>query len=158
MYSVSIQTIDHSLMNSYASIINVLSIQTINHSPIYYMMTKQTNQNPNGVKGNAKSSIRTSSGGRLSTQQGTFDRHPVTACNTREKLKMATWNVRTMYQAGKLENIVLETKRMGIDIMGLTEVRWLQSVKIVCNDHTLIYSGHKKDHKHGVRLLFSKVV
>ena len=42
--------------------------------------------------------------------------------------------------------------------MGLAEVRWLQSRKIVCNDHTLIYSGHKKDHKHGVGLLLSKVV
>ena len=82
------------------------------------------------------------------TQQCTFDRHPATACNTREKMKIATWNVRTMYQTWKLENIVLETKRMGIDIMGLTEVRWLQSGKIVCNDHTLIYSG----------LLLSKVV
>ena len=90
-------------------------------------------------------------------QQGTFDRHPATACNTREKMKIATWNVRTMYQAGKLENIVLETKRMGIDIMGVAEVRWLQSGKIVCNYHTLIYSGHKKYHKHGVDLLLSKV-
>ena len=122
------------------------------------MMTQQKNQNPNGVKGNANSNSRTSPGGRLSTYQGTFDRHPVTACNTREKLKIATWNVRTMYQGGKLQNIVLETKRMGIDIMGLGEVIWLQSGKIVCNDHTLIYSGHKKDHKHGVGLLLSKVV
>ena len=67
-------------------------------------------------------------------------------------MKIVTWNVSPMYQAGKLENIFLETKRMGIDIMGLAEVRWLQSGKIVCNDHTLIYSGHKKDHKHGVEL------
>ena len=44
----------------------------------------------------------------------TFDRHPATACNTGEKMKIATWNVRTMYQAGKLENIVLETKSMGL--------------------------------------------
>ena len=42
--------------------------------------------------------------------------------------------------------------------MDLAEVRWLQSGKIVCNDHTLIYSGHKKDHKHGVRWQLSKVV
>ena len=63
-----------------------------------------------------------------------------------------------MYQAGMLENIVLETKRMGIDIMGLAQVRWLQSGKIVCNDHTLIYSGPKKDHNHGVGLLLSKAV
>ena len=122
------------------------------------MMTQQNNQNPNGVKGNTKSSSRTSPGGRLSTQQGTFGRHPVTAGNTREKMKIATWNVRIMYQAGKLENIVLETKRMGLDIMGLAGVRWLQSGKIVCNDYTLIYSGHKKDHKHDVGLLLSKVV
>ena len=73
-------------------------------------------------------------------------------------MKIATRNVRTMYQAGKLENIVLETKRMGIDIMGLAEVRWLQSGKIESNDHTLIYSGHKKDHKHGLGLLLNKVV
>ena len=52
-------------------------------------------------------------------------------------MKIVTWNVRTMYQTGKLDNIVLETKRMG-----LAEVRWLQSGKIVCNDHTLIYSGY----------------
>ena len=103
------------------------------------MMTQQNNQNPSGVKGNAKSSSRTSSGGKFSTQQGIFNRHPVTACNTRGKMKIATWKVRTMYQAGKQENIVLETKRMGIDIMGLAEVRWLQSGKIVCNDHTLIF-------------------
>ena len=82
------------------------------------MMAQQNNQNPNGVTGNAISSSRTSPRGRLSTQQCTFDRHPVTACNTRGKMKIATWNVITMYQAGKLENIVLETKRMGIDIMG----------------------------------------
>ena len=132
--------------------------QFLTKLPSYIMMTQQKNQNPNGVKGNAISSSRTSLGGRFSTQQGTFDRHPATACNTREKLKIVTWNVRTMYQAGKLVNIVLETKRMGIDIMGLAEVRWLQSGKIVCNDHTLIYSGHKKYHKHGVGLLLSKVV
>ena len=53
-------------------------------------------------------------------------------------------NYVSSWEAGKLENIILETKGMGIDIMGLAEVRWLQSGKIVCNDHALIYSGHKK--------------
>ena len=103
------------------------------------MMTQQNNQNPNIVKRNTKSSSRTSPGGRLSMQQGNFNRHPATAFNTREKMKIAIWNVKTMYQAGMLENIVLETKRMGIDIMGLAEVILLQSGKILCNDHTLIY-------------------
>ena len=37
-------------------------------------------------------------------------------------------------------------------------VRWLQSGKIVCNDHTLIYSGRNNGHKHGLGLLLSKIV
>ncbi len=96
------------------------------------------------VKGTVNSSSRTSLGGRLSTQQGTFDRHQATVCNIREDMKIATWNVRTMHQAGKLENIKLEARRMNIDIMGLAEVRWLNSGKVITDDYTLIYSGHKK--------------
>ena len=64
------------------------------------MMTQQKNQNPNGVKGNPISSSRTSPGGRLSTQQGTFDCRPVSACNTRGKMKIVTWNVRTIINLG----------------------------------------------------------
>ena len=75
------------------------------------MMTQQKNQNPNGVKRNAKSSSRTSPGGRLSTQQGTFDRHPLTFDCLQHKGENEELCIR-------LENIVLETKRMGIDIMG----------------------------------------
>ena len=40
----------------------------------------------------------------------------------------------------------------------LAEVRWLRSGKLVSEDHTLIYSGHKKEHTHGVGLLLSNVV
>ena len=69
------------------------------------MKSQQRNLRFNGVNGNAKLNSRTSPSGRLLAQQGTFDRHPVTGCNTRENMKIATWNVRTMYKTGKLENI-----------------------------------------------------
>ena len=67
------------------------------------MMTQQKNQNTNDVKGNAKSSNRTSPGGRLSTQQGTFYRHPVTACNTRENedCQMECENYVSSWDAGE---------------------------------------------------------
>ena len=108
----------------------------------------------NGVKGTVLNG--TSPGRRLSMQQDAFDRHQVTACNTRTKI--ATWNVRTMHQAGKLQNVKEEAIRLKLDILGLAEVRWLGSGKLASDDHTLIYSGHKKEHKHGVGLLLSNVV
>ena len=82
----------------------------------------------------------------------------VTACNTRAKMKIVTWTVRTMHQAGKLQNVKEEAIRLKVDILGLAEVRWLGSGKLVSEDHTLIYSGHKKEHRHGVGLLHSNVV
>lgn len=33
------------------------------------------------------------------------DSHPATALRSQNKLHVATWNVRTMYQSGKLENL-----------------------------------------------------
>ena len=91
-------------------------------------------------------------------QQGTFDHHPVTGCNTRDNMKFATWNARTMYQAGKLENITQEATQLKMDILGLADVRWLESGNLQCDSHTLIYSGHKKEHKHGLGLLLNKAV
>ena len=50
----------------------------------------------NGVKGNVKSSSKTSPGGRLLRQQYTFHRHPTTVY-MRKTIKIATWNVITMH-------------------------------------------------------------
>lgn len=38
-------------------------------------------------------------------------------------MKVATWNVRTLYQAGKLGNAVREMKRLKIDVLGMSEIR-----------------------------------
>ena len=42
----------------------------------------------------------------------------------RHEIKVGTWNVRTMNTAGKLENVKEEMKRMGLNILGISEVRW----------------------------------
>ena len=46
---------------------------------------------------------------------------------TKKLLKMGTWNVRTLYEAGRTMRVVREMKNYGISILGLSELRWLQS-------------------------------
>ena len=62
------------------------------------------------------------------------DRHQVTVCKTRTNMKIARWNVRTMHQVGKLQNVKEEAIRLKVDILGLAEVRWLSSGKLVSED------------------------
>ena len=38
--------------------------------------------------------------------------------------KISTWNVRSLYQAGKLANIAKEMIRMNIDVLGVSETFW----------------------------------
>jgi len=38
-------------------------------------------------------------------------------------LKIGTWNVRTLFQAGKFDNLLLEMKDLNMDIMGVAESR-----------------------------------
>ena len=35
-----------------------------------------------------------------------------------------TWNVRTLHQAGNLQNVIMELEENGLDLMGVAEVRW----------------------------------
>ena len=44
-----------------------------------------------------------------------------------EILNIGTWNIRTLYQSGKLDNATQEMNRMSIDILGLSEVRWVEN-------------------------------
>ena len=39
-------------------------------------------------------------------------------------LKMPCWNVRTLLQKGKLENVKQEMARLGINVLGISETRW----------------------------------
>ena len=40
---------------------------------------------------------------------------------------LATWNVRTLYQCGKLEKVMKEIIKSKIDILGSCEVRWARN-------------------------------
>ena len=60
----------------------------------------------------------------------------MTKCNTR----IGTWNVRTMNEKGKLENVKCEMRRNGLSILGLSEVRWREG-EFDSDGFKVIYSG-----------------
>ena len=110
-----------------------------------------TTNEDNDVKG---SSVRAASSGRDShAQQVTPYRHQTTAYKKKIKIRRtATWNVRTMLQKGKLDNIKKEMERMNVNIMGLCEVRWRGAGTIMSDTYKIIYSGGDK-HESGVAVI-----
>ena len=117
-------------------------------------MKSRSSHNVNGVKGITRQPSETSPGMESHGEQVGPDRHHATVSN-RSVLKIATWNVRTLNQCGKLENLEREATRYNINILGLSEVRWTGSGKTLTEAHTFIYSGGEK-HERGVGMLIDK--
>src|SRR5918995_6973269 len=68
---------------------------------------------------------------------------------------IGTWNVRTMNEKGKLENVKMEMKRYGLSVLGLSEVRWKGQGDFVSGDVRVIYSGGSEGQR-GVAVLLKK--
>ena len=63
-------------------------------------------------------------------------RHHTTAMGNSRRI--ATWNIRSMYQNGKMDNIIMEMKWLNINIMGVCEVRWTGAGQLQSDDVTFI--------------------
>ena len=48
-----------------------------------------------------------------------------------DTVTVGTWNVRTLFQTGKLELMKRELSRMHYDIVGISEVRWTGSGELM---------------------------
>ena len=80
------------------------------------------------------------------------------ALKTRNRLlRIGTWNVRTLYQAGKLDNALKEMDNMKLDLLGISECKWIESGTFVKDDHIIIFSGGK-EHKNGVGIIMRKEI
>eukprot|EP00794_Sanderia_malayensis_P015552 gene15552-17137_t len=95
-------------------------------------------------------------GGNLNPQGGSS---PETVClKTRDNiLRIATWNVRTLYQDGNIENLIQEVEEMRLDITGIAEVRWTDAGIMAKDDYTIMYSGGE-EHRNGVAFIINKNV
>ena len=91
----------------------------------------------NGVKGMLLNRSCSSPSRVFHAQHVDPDRQPATVSN-KDMLKIATWNVRTLYQKGKLANVQQEMDRLQIDVLGLCESRWTVGGKIRCKNTTII--------------------
>lgn len=121
------------------------------------IMVKPINVPHHDVQGSPSTRGGASSGRDCHASQVTPDRHPATVNKeTRKKgTIIGTWNVRTMHQQGKLENIIREMDRMNINILGLSEVRWTNSGKLTSSGHLVIYSGGQH-HERGVGVILNQ--
>ena len=76
------------------------------------------------------------------------------------RTRIGAWNVRTMYQAGKVHQVAKEMKRLRLAILGVSETRWTGAGKVhLTTGETVLYSGLAGDdapHEKGVALILSK--
>ena len=70
---------------------------------------------------------------------------------------MGTWNVRTMNQ-GKSDMVKQEMTRVNINILGISELKWMGMSKFNSDDHYIYYCGHESLRRNGVALTVNKRV
>ena len=65
----------------------------------------------------------------------------------RTTTKLGTWNVRTMFEAGRAQQIANEMSRYKISLLGISETRWIKSGRFpLASGQTILFSGHEDDH------------
>jgi len=75
----------------------------------------------------------------------------------RKKLKVGTWNVRSLLQLGKTQIVCGELERYRLDICGLAEVRWGgRGHFTTAGGHRIVYSGEDKQGQKGVGIWLNR--
>ena len=75
----------------------------------------------------------------------------------KEQYCIGTWNVRPMNQ-GKLEVIKKEMARVNIDILEISELKWIGMGELNSVDHYIYYCGQESLRRNGVAITVNKRV
>ena len=81
-----------------------------------------------------------------------------TLLTTKNKTRIGTWNIRTLYETGRSAQVCREMHRYNLKILGLCETRWTGAGRTrLTSGDIIIYSGpHEgQPHTHGVALLMA---
>ena len=91
------------------------------------------------------------------SRKDTAEQTPQSLIKINKSLRFGSWNMRTMYEVGKQEQIRKEMYRQNLDILWISETYWSQSGQGKLKSGELIlYSGEEETHKKGVTMyLFS---
>ena len=80
-----------------------------------------------------------------------------TAVQLRKRLRVGTWNIRSMLQLGKTHVLGREMERLRMDICGLAEVRWGGRGHFITTEgHMIVYSGEENQGHGGVGVWIHK--
>ena len=83
------------------------------------------------------------------------DRRKVWCC--KEQYCIGTWNVGSMNQ-GKLEVVKQEMARVNVDILGISELKWIWMGEFNSDDHYIYYCGQESLRRNGVVIMVNKRV
>ncbi|XP_063708921.1 craniofacial development protein 2-like [Culicoides brevitarsis] len=83
-----------------------------------------------------------------------------TTLGKRKWLRFGQWNVKTLFQIGKLAQAGHNLEKFNLDFLAVSEVRWNQCGQIVTsNGHLMLYSGMPNEedvHQYGVGILINR--
>jgi len=126
---------------------------------------KNTNATETNTARNSTIDLRKRPGGERMKRTGqTFCQEeadlPTNLLSSKTASRIGVWNVRTMFETGKAAQVAREMDRYRLEILGLSEVRWMSSGQTtLASGHQLLYSGPSEEegvHKNGVGLMLSK--
>ena len=75
----------------------------------------------------------------------------------KSNIAIGTWNVRSMNQ-GKLEVVKQEMARVNIEILGISELKWIGMGEFNSDDHYIYYCGQESLRRNGVAIMVNKTV
>ena len=78
--------------------------------------------------------------------------------SAKTKTKIGFWNVRTMYETGKLVQVTAEMRRYNLHVLGVSESRWIGSGRLkTVSGETVLYSERDYElHREGVANTWKK--
>ena len=80
------------------------------------------------------------------------------ALNTKTKTRIGFWNVRTMFNTGKLAQVTREMRENKLHVLGISECRWTGSGSLrTQTGETVLFSGRDDNlHQQGVAIVLKK--
>ena len=75
----------------------------------------------------------------------------------KEQYCIGTWNVRSMNQ-GKLEMVKHEMARVNVNILGISELKWIGMGEFNSDEHYVYYCGQESLRRNGVAIMVNRRV
>ena len=72
-----------------------------------------------------------------------------------DNCKISTQNVRSMNR-GKLEVVMAKMDRIGLELLGVSEMRWRGCGKVQIDNFMVLYTGHDKLRRNGVAFIMNR--